>query len=283
MFALNTNKNMTPLNTFVNCLLGRWMTAESIMDAADIDNNGKIEFEEFVHLCKDILRLKLTLTEIEEVFNNVDKDCSGDVSVEEFKQVIGDAMVAIESTTLSNTQAYISENEEAITFVADTKLVALVAHNQMKPAMMAFVAKHRDFFKTVRIVTTGSTGSALQKKLGLSIALKVSSGPLGGDQEIGAMVTRDEVSAAFFFVDPLSSHPHEADIRALTRICDVHNCAVATNPSTGEALVHAFLHSPEHTLSLHKQRKRRQSMLVQAYRQSQTSVIMDVTKEQGNM
>ena len=179
------------------------------MDAADIDNNGKIEFEELVHLCKYILRLKLTLTEIEEVFNSVDKDCSGDVSVEDFTQVIGDAMEAIEATTLSNTQAYISENEEALTFVVDTKLVALVAHNQMKPAMMAFVAKHHDFFKTVRIVTTGSTGSALQKKLGLSIALKVSSGPLGGDQEIGAMVTRDEVSAAFFFVDPLTSHPHE--------------------------------------------------------------------------
>ena len=75
--------------------------------------------------------------------------------------------------------------------------------------MMNFVAKHRDFFKTVQITTTGSTGAALEKKLGLKIARKVASGPLGGDQEIGAMITTDDCGAAFFFIDPLSAHPHE--------------------------------------------------------------------------
>ena len=72
----------------------------------------------------------------------------------------------------------------------DTRLVALVAHNEMKPTLMSFVASHLEFFREVKVVTTGSTGMALEKALGLKVANKVSSGPLGGDQEIGAMVTR---------------------------------------------------------------------------------------------
>jgi len=155
----------------------------------------------------------------------------------------------------------------------DTNLVALVAHNNMKPSMMTFVAEHRDFFKKVRVVTTGSTGGALEQKLGLQISRKVASGPLGGDQEIGGMITNGEVAAAFFFIDPLSAHPHEADIRALTRICEVHNTACATNPMTAEALVHAFLTNPPHMKALSKENVRHQSTIVSAYLNIQKKVI----------
>ena len=133
-----------------------------------------------------------------------------------------------------------------------TRLIALVAHNNMKPSMLRFVTKHVSFFKQVQIVTTGSTGLSLEKALNLKIAQKVASGPLGGDQQIGAMITQDEVAGAFFFVDPLTAHPHEADINALTRICEVHNCALATNPISGEALVHAFQTSLVHIALLEK-------------------------------
>ena len=118
--------------------------------------------------------------------------------------------------------------------------------------MLRFVTKHVAFFKQVNIITTGSTGSTLEKELNLKIAVKVASGPLGGDQEIGAKITQDEVAGAFFFVDPLSAHPHEADIQALTRICLVHDCALATNPISGEALVHAFQTSLVHIEKLEK-------------------------------
>lgn len=110
--------------------------------------------------------------------------------------------------------------------------------------MMSFVAQHHDFFKTMRITTTGSTGASLEAKLGLSIAHKVASGPLGGDHEIGAMITTHDVAAVFFFVDPLSAHPHESDICALTRICEVHNVLCATNSKTGSALVFALQNDP---------------------------------------
>ena len=161
----------------------------------------------------------------------------------------------------------------------ETKFVALVAHNNMKPSMMNFVAKHFDFFKTVQITTTGSTGDALETKLGLKIAHKVASGPLGGDQEIGAMITTDDCGAVFFFIDPLSAHPHDADIKALTRICEVHNCPFALNPSTGDALTYAFINSrPYFDAYLYKKVERGESDVVKKYKADQKAVISSVAK-----
>ena len=266
---------LTPIETFANCLLLRWMTADQVVKEADADLSGEIEFEEFVDLCVGTLRLSLSEAEMREVFDLVDGDKSGSVSPDELKEAIENSMKTIEDKMLANLQKGIGDDANKAP-PADTKLVALVAHNNMKPSMMGFVAKHREFFKTVRIVTTGSTGAAIQKKLGLTIARKVASGPLGGDQEIGSMITTDQVAAAFFFIDPLSAHPHEADIRALTRICEVHNCAAATNPITGEALVHAFQTCPMHMYMLHQQSKRGESAMVDEYKKAQKAVISAV-------
>ena len=288
-----SDETFTPLESFANSLLSRWMTPEQVAREADADLSGEIEWDEFEDLCKGTLRLKLSSKEMREVFDFVDADGSGSISPEELQTAISGAMKTSEAKMMAGVaQARAMEQMNAESLVPalpgggevgeapppapDTKLIALVAHNNMKPAMMAFVAKHRNFFKNVCIVTTGSTGAALEKKLGLSIAVKVASGPLGGDQEIGGMITRDEVAAAFFFIDPLSSHPHEADIRALTRICDVHNCAAATNPSTGEALVHAFVTCPTASFLLDKAQKREESAAVEEYKKGQTAVIAAV-------
>jgi methylglyoxal synthase len=93
------------------------------------------------------------------------------------------------------------------------------------------------------------------------------------------MVTRGEVAAAFFFIDPLTSHPHSADIRALTRICEVHNIASATNPSTGAALVFAFLNNPEHKTALHLDHECVESKCVEAYKANQKKVIEMVARK----
>jgi methylglyoxal synthase len=123
------------------------------------------------------------------------------------------------------------------------KLVALVAHNNMKPSMMNFASQHIQFFKKCKLVTTGSTGRLLGS-LGLEVEHLVSSGPLGGYQQIGGMISQGDVTAVFFFTDPLSTHPHDDDIKALIRICAVHDCITATNPSrTGNALVFALENS----------------------------------------
>lgn len=162
----------------------------------------------------------------------------------------------------------------------DTLLIALVAHNNMKRSMMTFVARHREFFKTVNIITTGSTGTALETKLGLTIKQKVASGPLGGDQQIGGLIASHDVAGVFFFIDPLSAHPHAADIRALTRICEVHNCACASNVIMGEALVHAFRTSHMHQNLLHKATKNRKSSIVKAYLGNRKKVIKAVATEE---
>lgn len=264
---------MEPVELLAHALLGRCMTAKKIVEEADCDASGEVDVREFVALCRDNLHLPLTVEQLRDVFQKCDADNSGLCSAAEVQKLITDAMKKMEQRLLSSAMP---PSEEIRDERADTKFVALVAHNHMKPSMMTFVAQHRDFFKTVQIVTTGSTGAALEKKLGLQIAHKVASGPLGGDQEVGGLISRDEVAAAFFFIDPLTSHPHECDIRALTRICEVHNVACATNPVTGAALVHAFQTSKPHTQMLHRGVTRVCSAAVDSYVAAQKSVITKV-------
>ena len=120
---------------------------------------------------------------------------------------------------------------------SETVYISLIAHNNMKSALVDFVENHIEYFESVPLVATVNTGEALYKKLGISLTKKVASGPLGGDQTIGSLIAPGQLGAVFFFRDPLFSHPHQADIDALTRLCDVYQVPIATNPSTAEALV----------------------------------------------
>ena len=118
--------------------------------------------------------------------------------------------------------------------------LALIAHDGKKAAMVAFVMKRMDFFKgdSVELVGTGTTGTMIQHA-GLKVQL-VASGPMGGDAEIGAMVTRGEIDAVFFFRDPLDKHPHDVDISMLMRLCDVHEVPLATNYKSAHILAKYF-------------------------------------------
>jgi len=94
------------------------------------------------------------------------------------------------------------------------------------------------------LVATGTTGKYIQSRIGLPVRL-MKSGPLGGDQQIGALVAGGEVQAVIFLRDPLTAHPHEPDVSALVRLCDVHNVPLATNLATAEAVVNFMFHHPE--------------------------------------
>jgi methylglyoxal synthase len=118
--------------------------------------------------------------------------------------------------------------------------LALIAHDGKKADMVAFVMKRMDFFKrdSVELVGTGTTGSMIQHA-GLKVQL-VASGPMGGDAEIGAMVTRGEIDGVIFFRDPLDKHPHDVDISMLMRLCDVHEVPLATNYKSAHILAKYF-------------------------------------------
>ena len=115
-------------------------------------------------------------------------------------------------------------------------MIALIAHDQKKPEMLAFVRRHVDFFRTRRLVATGHTGGLLREELGLDVE-PVTHGPEGGDLIIGGRVAEGTVEAVFFFRDPLTAQPHEPDVSALMRVCDVHGVPLATNRATAEAVV----------------------------------------------
>ena len=119
--------------------------------------------------------------------------------------------------------------------------LALIAHDGKKADMVAFVMKRLEFFnrKDVEIVTTGTTGERI-KHAGVDKVERVHSGPLGGDAEIAAMVTRGQIDGVVFFRDPLGKHPHEVDVSMLMRLCDVHDVPLATNYRMGHILIKYF-------------------------------------------
>lgn len=123
-------------------------------------------------------------------------------------------------------------------FHRDTsRYVALLAHNDKKSELIEFVKQHRWFFNKYPLVATGTTGTAIFQSTGITLSRKVNSGPLGGDQVIGAMVASDNILAVIFFRDPLSPHAHHADVEALGRVCDVYRIPFATNTATAEAVL----------------------------------------------
>ena len=114
--------------------------------------------------------------------------------------------------------------------------VALIAHDEKKDDMLAFVGQHREFFAGCSLVATGHTGQMLSERLNLDVE-RVARGPQGGDLIIGGRVALGEIDAILFFRDPLTAQPHEPDVSALMRVCDVHAVPLATNRSTAEGVI----------------------------------------------
>ncbi|MFN5620411.1 MAG: methylglyoxal synthase [Flavobacteriales bacterium] len=117
------------------------------------------------------------------------------------------------------------------------RYIALVAHDEKKAELVDFVRRHREFFTGHNLIATQTTGKRLSGELGITIARTTLSGPMGGDQEIGGLVSNGLIEAVFFFRDPAWSAPHLSDVNALVRICEVHNVPIATNVATAELML----------------------------------------------
>ncbi len=125
-----------------------------------------------------------------------------------------------------------------------TVTLALIAHDNKKEEMLSLVKDHREGLANLSLVATRSTGLLIQERTGLCVTL-MQSGPMGGDQQIGSLVASGVVKAVIFLRDPLTVQPHEPDVSALLRVCDVHNVPLATNLTTAEAVLHLIFDHPE--------------------------------------
>lgn len=119
------------------------------------------------------------------------------------------------------------------------KTIALIAHDRKKQEMLSFVQSHINILKQHSLIATATTGRIIKENTGLNVTAYLS-GPLGGDQQIGARIAAQEVDLVIFLRDPLTAQPHEPDITALLRICDVHNIPVATNEKSAHMLLSAL-------------------------------------------
>lgn len=116
------------------------------------------------------------------------------------------------------------------------KYVALIAHDKKKLDLAVFAKDHAEVLSQFHLIATSTTGNVLRDKAHLEVE-RLRSGPEGGDLQVGARIAEDRVLAVIFFRDPLTAQPHEPDVSALLRICDVHNVPLATNLGSAEAIV----------------------------------------------
>ena len=116
--------------------------------------------------------------------------------------------------------------------------IALIAHDKKKDDMIRLAIKYKDTLAGHTLFATGTTGTLVMGETGLSIT-RMKSGPLGGDQQIGSMVAEGKLDLIIFLRDPLTSQPHEPDVSALLRLCDVQSIPLATNVKSAEIMLDA--------------------------------------------
>ncbi|WP_019879639.1 methylglyoxal synthase [Succinispira mobilis] len=120
------------------------------------------------------------------------------------------------------------------------KAIALIAHDRMKEKMLDFVKTNQGILKDYQLIATATTGKLIKDNTALEVHCFLS-GPIGGDMQIGAQIASEQVSMVVFLRDPLTAQPHEPDITALLRVCDVHNIPVATNLAGANIFLQALV------------------------------------------
>lgn len=120
----------------------------------------------------------------------------------------------------------------------EKKKVALIAHDSKKQEIVEWCLKNKSILEKFELCGTGTTSKRISEATGLSVKGYLS-GPLGGDQQIGALVAEGKIDFVLFLCDPLTAQPHDPDVKALLRIANVYNVAIATNVATADLIINA--------------------------------------------
>ena len=118
----------------------------------------------------------------------------------------------------------------------DIQKVALIAHDNKKPEIIEWAKKNKEILSKFELCGTGTTAKKVSEATGLEVK-RYLSGPLGGDQQIGAKVAEGEIDLVVFFCDPLQAQPHDPDVKALLRIANVYDVPIATNTATADLVI----------------------------------------------
>jgi methylglyoxal synthase len=125
------------------------------------------------------------------------------------------------------------------------KRIALIAHDNRKPDLLAWARYNKNTLRRHQLFATGTTGALLATELGLDVT-RFLSGPLGGDQQVGAGIAEERIDFVIFFWDPLEPHPHDVDVKALLRIAVVYNVPIACNRASADFMLSSPLMEEEY-------------------------------------
>ena len=128
----------------------------------------------------------------------------------------------------------------------ETKRIALIAHDNMKPTIIEWCKENKELLSHHFLCGTGTTAKKINEATGLPVKAYLS-GPLGGDQQIGARVAVGEIDVVIFFSDPLTAQPHDPDVKALLRIAQVYNVPIANNRATADCILRALQESTKNS------------------------------------